>query len=135
MKIFRLRFPFVFALTGAVQGWVLWWLWHAQSAGQWPTAQPMVQSALWYAALATPVAIYATQGVDGLTRRVRWLAVLGYLVVYAGLGAYTSWAFGRSVEKNHELSVRPQDLLASGVLAFVSLGLLCGFDFEALPWR
>lgn len=88
MKPVALRFPFVFALTGAVQGWVLWWLWHAKTSGQWPTSQPMVQSALWYAALAAPVAIYCMQGIDGLARGVRRLVVLGYLVVYAGLAAY-----------------------------------------------
>ena len=145
MKTAALRFPWVFAVTGAVQGWILWWLWHALGTGQWPATQPMAMWTILYATLAVPVAIYGTQDVEGLPRRVRWLAVLGYLGVYAGLGAYASWTSGAAgcelqgppldVLDACEMQGRPQDMLAACVLGFVSLSLLCGFDFEARRWR
>nr|WP_315209611.1 DUF4153 domain-containing protein [uncultured Albidiferax sp.] len=126
------RFPIWLLLTGALQGGVLWWLWHLRQAGQWPFTQPVAQMALVYAALATPLAVYATQAVDGLPRSVRRLAVLGYLGVFAGLGGWAAWAAGA---EGKALAARPQDVVAACVLGFVSLGLLCGYDFAARRWR
>jgi len=127
-----MKFPVVFALTGTVQGWVLWWLWHAQQVKLWPATQPMAMTAAVYATMAVPLVIYFTQGVDRLPAWVRRVAVAAYLVVYAALGAYAAWG---SSGLNQAVAARPVDAFAALVLGFVSLGLLCGFDFDARRWR
>lgn len=127
-----MRFPVLFALTGTVQGWVLWWLWHARELKQWPATEPLLLTAVLYAALAVPLVIYFTQNVERLPQVVRRIVVALYLLLYAALGAYTAWAAGAV---NTEIGVGPADALAALVLGFVSVGLLCGFDFEARRWR
>lgn len=127
-----MKFPVMFALTGTVQGWVLWWLWRASEHRQWPATEPIIQMALLYAALAAPLVIYFTQNIERLPAWVRRAAVGVYLVLYAALGAYTAWAAGAV---NLETGIKFADVPAALVLGFVSLGLLCGFDFETRRWR
>lgn len=127
-----MKFPRLLALTGVIQGWVLWWLWHAAELGQWPATQPIARTAILYAAIVLPLALYWTQGVDQLSARVRRAAMAAYLVGYASLGAYSAWVSGAV---NSRISVRPADALAAIILGFVSVSLLCGFDFSARRWR
>lgn len=127
-----MQFPVMFALTGTVQGWVLWWLWRSNELKTWPATEPFIQMALLYAAMAVPLVIYFTQNIERLPAWVRRAAVVVYLVLYAALGAYTAWAAGAV---NLETGLTFADVLAALVLGFVSLGLLCGFDFEARRWR
>jgi len=127
-----MKFPVLFGLTGAVQGWVLWWLWRANEMKQWPATEPIMQTALLYAAMAVPLVIYFTQNVERLPGWVRRATVAVYLVLYGALGAYTAWAAGAV---NTQTGIQPADVLAALALGFVSLGLLCGFDFEARRWR
>ena len=127
-----MNFPAMFALTGAVQGGVLWWLWRAQAQTTWPATEPMIQIAMLYAALAVPLAIYFTQNIERLPVWARRAAVALYLVLYAALGAYTAWAADAS---SVHTSLKFADTAAALVLGFVSVALLCGFDFEARRWR
>jgi len=117
----------MFALTGAAQGVLLWWLWHVRLVG----AETPALTALLYATLAVPLVIYCTQDIERLPARVRRAAVVGYLVAYALLGAYTAWVQGAM---RNALAVPPVTALASFVLGFVSLHLLCGFDFQTRRW-
>ena len=127
-----MQFPLMFALTGTVQGWVLWWLWRSFEHKLWPATEPMLLTGLLYAALAVPLVIYGTQNVEGLPRTARRVAVALYALLYAALGAGTAWAAGVT---GVATGVRFPDGLAALVLGFVSLGLLCGFDFEVRRWR
>lgn len=127
-----MNFSVMLALTGTVQGWVLWWLWRAFEHKVWPATEPMLLTGLLYAALAVPLVFYCTQNVDGLPRTARRLAVALYALLYAALGAGTAWAAGVT---GVAIGVRFPDALAAQALGFVSLGLLCGFDFEARRWR
>lgn len=127
-----MKSPVMFALTGTVQGWVLWWLWNANELKSWPATEPLIQTGILYAAMAVPLVIYFTHNVERLPARVRRAAVALYLALYAALGTYTAWAAGAI---NVETGIRPADVLAALVLGFVSLGLLCGFDFDARRWR
>jgi hypothetical protein len=70
-------FPLMFALTGTVQGWVLWWLWRAYEHKVWPATEPMLLTGLLYAALAVPLVIYCSLNVERLPAAVRRAAVLG----------------------------------------------------------
>lgn len=126
------QFSRLFALTGTLQGWVLWWLWHSQENKQWPADQSVLYTAILYAALAMPLAVYWTQGVEGLCIRIRRAVVAAYLVGYAALGAYGAWVADATPFK---MDMRPADILAAIVLGFVSISLLCGFDFAARRWR
>lgn len=125
-------FTWMFALTGAVQGWALWGLWKAWESKAWPATEPVLYTGLLFAALAVPLVIYCTQNVDDLSRRARQLAVLAFALLFAALGAATAWSAGVDVRG---LGVRFQDTLVIGVLGFVLLGLFCGFDFEVRGWR
>lgn len=125
-------FTWMFALTGAVQGWALWGLWKSWESKAWPATEPILYTGLLFAALAVPLVIYCTQNVDDLPRRARQLAVLAFALLFAALGAATAWSAGVDVRG---LGVRFQDTLVMGVLGFVLLGLFCGFDFEARRWR
>ena len=127
-----MRFPWMLALTGTLQGLLLWALWHADKHKQWPATQPMLQAALLYAALAVPLVIYFTQNVEHLSARVRRIAIGVYALAFAALGAYALWASGAV---NVRLDARPADALAAFMLGFVSLSLLNGFDFETRRWR
>ena len=127
-----MQFPLMFALTGTVQGWVLWWLWRSFEDKAWPATEPMLLTGLLYAALAVPLVIYFTQNVEHLPRTARRAAVALYALLYAALGAGAAWAAGVT---GVATGVRFTDGLAALVLGFVSLGLLCGFDFEARRWR
>lgn len=127
-----MTFPVMFALTGTVQGGVLWWLWRSHELRQWPATEPMLLTALLYAALAVPLVIYITQNVDSLPKMARRVAVGVYAFLYAALGAYTAWAAGALA---FDTGIKFADTLAALVLGFVSLGLLCGFDFAARRWR
>ena len=122
----------LFALTGAMQGFVLWWLWHADKFHQWPASEPIAFAAMLYAAIAAPLALYWTQGVEGLSRRLRLAAVAMYGAGYAALGAYSTWVVDPGPA---EVGFHPASVLAAIVLGFVSLSLLCGFDFSAWRWR
>lgn len=125
-------FTWMFALTGAVQGWALWGLWKLHLAKAWPATDPVLSTGLLYVALALPLLVYCTQQVDDLSPRVRRLALLGFGLLFAALGAATAWSAG---EDARGLGVRFQDTLGALVLGFVLLGLFCGFDFEARRWR
>lgn len=125
-------FTWMFALTGAVQGWALWGLWKLHLAKVWPATDPVLSTGLLYVALALPLLVYCTQEVDDLSPRVRRLALLGFGLLFAALGAATAWSAG---EDARGLGVRFQDTLVALVLGFVLLGLFCGFDFEARRWR
>lgn len=125
-------FTWMFALTGAVQGWALWGLWKLHLAKAWPATDPVLSTGLLYVALALPLLVYCTQQVDDLSPRVRRLALLGFGLLFAALGAATAWSAG---EDARGLGVRFQDTLGALVLGFVLLGLFCGFDFEAQRWR
>lgn len=122
----------LFAFTGAVQGLVLWWLWHADKFHHWPASDPVAFAGLLYAAIAMPLALYWTEDIEGFSTRVRRVTVAGYLVVYALLGAYSAWV---ADAPPFEFGIRGADVLAAIVLGFVSLSLLCGFDFSARRWR
>jgi hypothetical protein len=122
----------LFALTGTMQGFVLWWLWHADKFHQWPASQPMAFAAMLYAAIAVPLAVYWTQGVEGFSRRLRVAAVAMYGAGYAALGAYSTWVVDPAPA---EVGFHPANVLAAIVLGFVSLSLLCGFDVAARRWR
>lgn len=125
-------FTWMFALTGAVQGWALWGLWKLHLAKAWPATDPVLSTALFYVALALPLLVYCTQEVEDLSPRVRRWALLGFGLLFAALGAATAWSAG---EDARGLGVRFQDTLVALVLGFVLLGLFCGFDFEARRWR
>ena len=125
-------FTWMFALTGAVQGWALWGLWKLHLAKTWPATEPVLYTGLFYVALALPLLVYCTQQVEDLSPRVRRVALLCFGLLFALLGAATAWSAG--VEARG-LEVRFQDTLVAGVLGFVLLGLFCGFDFEARGWR
>lgn len=127
-----MSFAWMFALTGAVQGWVLWGLWRALEDKLWPATEPMLLTALLYATLAVPLVIYCTQHVERLPSRARWLAVALFGLLYGALGGYTAWV---SDAGRFRGSVEFEDALAALVLGFVSLGLLCGFDFSVRRWR
>lgn len=127
-----MQFPLMFALTGTVQGWVLWWLWRSYEHKVWPATEPMLLTGLLYAALAVPLVIYCTQNVARLPAGVRRGAVVLYALLYGALGAYTAWGAGVT---GVSTGLRFADGLAAVVLGFVSLGLLCGFDVEARRWR
>lgn len=122
----------LFALIGTLQGFVLWWLWHADKLHQWPASQPMAFAALLYAAVAAPLAMYWTQGIEGFCRRRRGVAVAVYALGYGALGAYSAWAADPAPG---DIGLHPPHVLAAIVLGFVSLSLLCGFDFAARRWR
>jgi len=127
-----MNFTRLFALIGTLQGFVLWWLWHADKFHQWPASEPMAFVALLYAAVAAPLAVYWTQGVEGLSGRLRRVAVVVYALGYAALGAYSAWAADPAPD---DIGLHPPHVLAAIVLGFVSLSLLCGFDFSARRWR
>lgn len=127
-----MQFPLVFALTGLVQGGVLWWLWRSLQSKVWPATEPLLLTGLMYAALVVPLVIYFTQNVERLPQTARRVAVVLYGLLFAALGSYTAWADGAL---SLETGVRPADAFAAQALVFVSLGLLCGFDFEARRWR
>lgn len=127
-----MKFPLMLALTGTVQGWLLWWLWRAFEDKAWPATEPLLLTGLLYAALAVPLVIYFTQNVERLPRRARHVAVLLYALLYAALGAATAWVSGVT---GVDTGVRFPDAVVAHVLGLVSLGLLCGFDFEARRWR
>jgi len=122
----------LFALIGTLQGFVLWWLWHADKFHQWPASEPMAFVALLYAVVAAPLAVYWMQGVEGLCGRRRGVAVAVYALGYAALGAYSAWAADPAPD---DIGLHPPHVLAAIVLGFVSLSLLCGFDFPARRWR
>lgn len=125
-------FTWMFALTGAVQGWALWGLWKLHQNKLWPATEPVLYTGLLYVALALPLLIYCTQQVEALSPRVRRLALLGFGLLFAALGAATAWSAGVDVRS---LDLRFHDTLIAAVLGFVLLGLFCGFDFEARRWR
>jgi hypothetical protein len=125
-------FTWIFALTGAVQGWALWGLWKLFESKTWPATEPLVYTGLLYVALAVPLLIYCTQQVDELSPKVRRVALLCFGLLFAALGAATAWSAGVDARG---LGVRFHDTLVAGVLGFVLLGLFCGFDFEARRWR
>jgi hypothetical protein len=125
-------FTWMFALTGALQGWALWGLWKLHLAKTWPATEPVLYTGLLYVALALPLLIYCTQQVEDLSPRVRRVALLGFGLLFAALGAATAWSAGVDVRA---FGVRFQDTLVAGVLGFVLLGLFCGFDVEARRWR
>jgi hypothetical protein len=118
--------------AGATQGLVFWWLWRAQKLDQWPFTQAITFSAILYAAFAVPLVIYCTQDIDRLPAWIRRVAVAAYLVLYAALGGYSAWA---TSAVSRGVSVEPANALAAVILGFVSLGLLCGFDFDARRWN
>jgi hypothetical protein len=78
-----------------------------------------------------PLVIYCTQGIDRLPAWIRRVAVATYLVLFTALGAYSALAAG-AVSRG--TGVEPAMHLRQSVWAFVSLGLLCGFDFDARRW-
>ncbi len=125
-------FTWMFALTGAVQGWALWGLWKLNLAKAWPATDPVFSTGLLYVALALPLLVYCTQDVEDLSPRVRRLALLGFGLLFAALGAATAWSAGVDARG---LGVRFHDTLVAVVLGFVLLGLFCGFDFGARRWR
>ncbi len=127
-----MSFSVGFALTGVVQGWVLWWLWNARELKVWPSTEPIMWTAAAYAALTVPLVIYCTYGINTLPTRVRQLAVTLFGVLFAALGAYSAWAAGLTAVDMH---VRFTDVAVALVLGFVSLSLLCGFDFAARRWN
>jgi hypothetical protein len=113
-----------FTAVGALQGLALWWL-MGDLGRSGLHSLPELQLGLLYAVLAGPLALFCTQDVQGLPGRVRLVAVLLYVLVFAGMGGYAAWTLDRTSHGN---------LLASAVLGFVSLGLLCGFDFAQRRW-
>jgi hypothetical protein len=118
--------------AGATQGLFFWLLWRAQKLDQWPFTHAITYSAILYAAFAVPLVIYCTQGIDRLPAWIRRVAVATYLVLFSALGAYSAWAVG-AVSRG--ASVAPANAVAAAILGFVSLGLLCGFDFDARRWN
>lgn len=127
-----MKFPRMFALVGGLQGLVLWALWHADQARQWPATQPVLLVALLFVAFGMPLLLYLSQNVEGLSTRTRRISLAVYLLLLAALGAYSAWV---TQTIKHWGDVRGADMLSAGVLGFVSLSLLCGFDFEARRWR
>lgn len=125
-------FTWMFALTGALQGWALWGLWKLHLAKAWPATDPVLSTGLLYVALALPPLVYSTQDVEDLSPRLRRLALLCFGVLFAALGAATAWS---ASEDAREMGVRFHDTLVTVVLGFVLLGLLCGFDIKARRWR
>jgi hypothetical protein len=134
VKIQGQKMPFSvgFALTGVVQGWVLWWLWNARELKIWPSTEPIMWTAAAYAGLAVPLVIYCTHGIGTLPARARQLAVALFGLLFAALGAYSAWAAGLTAA---DMQVRFTDVLVALVLGFVSLSLLCGFDFAQRRWN
>lgn len=125
-------FTWMFALTGALQGWALWGLWKLHLSKTWPATEPVLYTGLLYVALGLPLLIYCTQQVEDLSPKVRRVALLCFGLLFAALGAATAWSAGVDARA---LGVRFQDTLVAGVLGFVLLGLFCGFDVEARRWR
>jgi Domain of unknown function (DUF4153) len=112
-----MKFSRWFALIGLAQGLILWWLWSTHGL------TPMWRMGMFYGVLAGPLVIYFTQDVPTVGRNLRLWAALVYTLAYGLLGAYSQWASGEE-----KFSVMPSEALAAIVLAFISLGLLCGFD-------
>ena len=125
-------FTWMFALTGALQGWALWGLWKLHLSKTWPATEPVLYTGLLYVALGLPLLVYCTQQVEDLSPKVRRVALLCFGLLFAALGAATAWSAGVDARA---LGVRFQDTLVAGVLGFVLLGLFCGFDVEARRWR
>ncbi len=127
-----MQFPMTFVFMGVLQGGALGWLWSAYQGKAWPATEPVLFSGLLHVLLAVPLLVYCTQQVERLPATVRRVALVLYAVLYAALGAYTAWSAGVT---GVATGVRFADTLGALVLGFVSLGLLCGFDFEARRWR
>lgn len=152
------NFPWLLLLTGWVQGWSLWGLFRASEAYFWPKLLPELHNALGYAALVVPFVIYWTQtknlslAADSLNasssslssaasttptfsnasnsqpssaRRLSWFIPTSYGLLFGALGAYLCWV---SQASDTFFPERPADKLATLVLAFVSVNLLCGFE-------
>ena len=107
-------FTWMFALTGAVQGWALWGLWKAWESKAWPATEPMLYTGLLFAALAVPLVIYCTQNVDDLSRRARQLAVLAFALLFAALGAATAWSAGSRVAVTSRLAPGASSPISAG---------------------
>lgn len=104
-------------LVGALQGIVLWFLWHASETPHWPQGSPMLMGALLWASLAVPAAIYLSEDA-GFTRKQRGLLVLAIALLYVCLGAYAGW-LGNPIEN---MEKQPHYGSFSHVLAVLVLG-------------
>lgn len=109
-------------LVGALQGVVLWFLWHAADTPHWPQGSPLVMGALLWAALAVPAAIYLSENA-GLSPRRRLVLVLGVGALYLLLGAYAGW-LGDPVDA---LERQPRLVGPYGSFAHVLAVLVLGF--------
>lgn len=109
-------------LVGALQGVVLWLLWHAADTPHWPQGVPLLMGALLWAALAVPAAIYLSEN-SGLHRPRRVQLVLGVAVLYLLFGAYAGW-LGDPVEA---MERQPRLVGPYGSFAHVLAALVLGF--------
>ncbi|MFA5678704.1 MAG: DUF4153 domain-containing protein [Pseudomonas sp.] len=133
-------------LLGALQGALLWWLWHAAAQGVWPATQALWLGALLWSGLALPMAVYLTENAFLSKRRRLWTVALTTLT-YAFFGAYAGW-MGTPLE-TAEHGVRFNALgafgqvLAAAIMGFVVLPLVSGRErgrwhyprLFALAWR
>jgi Domain of unknown function (DUF4153) len=124
-------YPKYLLLVGLLQGLTMWFLLREGQTLYWGAL---------YAAFAFPLAIYCTQDVPTLPKRVRFWAVLAFGLCFAGLGMYAVWVNIGSTGTMHIFGERRQglprfrDVSAAVVLAFVAVTLLGGFDFKARRW-
>lgn len=109
-------------LVGALQGVVLWFLWHAADTPHWPQGVPLLMGALLWAALAVPAAIYLSEN-SGLGRNRRLQLVLGVAALYLFFGAYAGW-LGDPVEA---MERQPRLIGPYGSFAHVLAALVLGF--------
>lgn len=118
-------------LVGALQGILLWFLWHAADNAHWPQGEPLLMGALLWAVLAVPAAIYLSENA-GFERARRWWLVAGVGVLYLFFGAYAGW-LGDPVEAigRQPRLIGPYGsfvhVLAALVLGFILVPLVAGY--------
>lgn len=109
-------------LVGALQGVVLWFLWHAADTPHWPQGVPLLMGALLWAALAVPAAVYLSENA-GLGRNRRLQLVLGVGALYLFFGAYAGW-LGDPLDA---MERQPRLIGPYGSFAHVLAALVLGF--------
>lgn len=122
-------------LLGAVQGAVLWWLWHAFKHQLWPSTAPLWQGAILWLALAVPAAFYLSENA-GLTRRRRGGLLVAVAVTYALFGFYAGW-MGMPLE-TLERSAPPAafgQVLAALIMGFMLIPLVAAWDAPQRKWH
>ena len=124
-------------LVGALQGWALWGIWKARELHIWPNTDISIERSLFYLCLALPLVIYLTEGLATLIRQRRLFVMGTITILFPLLGAYSGWADNISkdgLDLYRVTFVRPSDLIAATVLAFILIPLLIHFNSKSKSW-